>query len=78
MVTLTATQMSKVEVDQTPKRSVHGRQPTAFVKKAKVSTGQAGMANQLKFWDILAGAARGHGPRVVQGFFQWPGTGCLR
>ena len=34
--------VDEVEVDQTPKRSVHGRQPTAFVKKAKVSTGQAG------------------------------------
>ena len=33
--------VEEVEVESTPKRSVHGRQPTAFVPKSKVTTGQA-------------------------------------
>ncbi len=35
--------VEEVEVEQTPKRSVHGRQATAFVPKSKIPTApQAG------------------------------------
>ena len=34
--------VEEVEVETTPKRSVHGRQPTAFVPKSKARAGQAG------------------------------------
>ena len=34
-----AEDVEEVEIDKTPKRKVHGRQPTAFVPKAKASSG---------------------------------------
>ena len=34
-----AEDVEEVEIDKTPKRKVHGRQPTAFVPKAQSSSG---------------------------------------
>ena len=34
--------VEEVEVEKTPKRSVHGRQATSFVPKSKARVGQAG------------------------------------
>ena len=44
--------VEEVEVEQTPKRSVHGRQATAFVPKSKIPTApQAGrLAGPTRIW----------------------------